>query len=374
MGIFTVIIVRYLIRETIKSQFAIFFVLFLIFLSQKIIRVLADASDGDIPASLIASIVGLNMPAMGLLMLPLSLYIGILITFGRLYAESEITVMNATGIGNKFLIMAPLYLALITSGVAAFNSLFLSPWAQDKEAALLEQVAAENSIELLQSGQFQRTPDGSAVVFIDGVKNKELEGVFVAQILPRDSIKPSVSISKGGIVKELSDGRQILTLYDGARYQGVPQSVEYMVSYFDEYDALIGQREVRSKGRDWDAIPTLELLKSDHPKAIAELHWRISLIICIPLLTMVVIPLSAVNPRQGRFAKMGPAILFYLAYFLSISAAKSAIEDGSIPGIIGMWPINLALLILGIVLNSMDSVVVRQIKDNFRQKRLAKRV
>lgn len=52
-------------------------------------------------------------------MLPLSLYIGILLTFGRLYAESEITVMNATGIGNKFLIRAALYLALITASVAA---------------------------------------------------------------------------------------------------------------------------------------------------------------------------------------------------------------------------------------------------------------
>ncbi|MCV5638763.1 LptF/LptG family permease, partial [Escherichia coli] len=99
IGNFSVIIVRYLIRETLKSQFAIFFVLFLVFVSQKFISVLADASDGDIPAGLIFSIVGLNMPAMGLLMLPLSLYIGILITFGRLYAESEIVVMNATGIG-----------------------------------------------------------------------------------------------------------------------------------------------------------------------------------------------------------------------------------------------------------------------------------
>lgn len=96
------IIVRYLIRETIKSQLAIFFVLFLIFLSQRFISVLADASNGDIPARLIMTVVGLNMPAMGLLMLPLSLYIGILLTFGRLYAESEITVMNATGIGINF--------------------------------------------------------------------------------------------------------------------------------------------------------------------------------------------------------------------------------------------------------------------------------
>ncbi|MDG3087094.1 LPS export ABC transporter permease LptF [Vibrio hannami] len=368
------IIVRYLTRETIKSQFAIFFVLFLIFISQKFISVLADASDGDIPASLILSIVGLNMPAMGLLMLPLSLYIGILVTFGRLYAESEITVMNATGIGNKFLIQAALYLAIITASVAAFNSLWLAPWAQDKEAQLMEEVASDNSVELLQKGQFQSTPDGTAVVFIDDVEDKTLDSVFIAQIVPRDSLLPSVALSKSGVVKEMSDGRQVLTLLDGSRYEGVPSRVDYMITHFDEYDALIGQREVKRKGRDWEALPTLDLIGNPDIKANAELHWRISLIICIPMLTMLVVPLSAVNPRQGRFAKMGPAILLYLAYFLSLSAMKSAMEDGSIPPHIGMWPINTALLLSGIIMNSLDSIPVRKFKDRFRQRKVNKKV
>ncbi|GAL10505.1 predicted permease [Vibrio astriarenae] len=91
---------------------------------------------------------------------------------------------------------------------------------------------------------------------------------------------------------------------------------------------MIGQREVKRRGRDWEALPTLTLAQMDDPKAQAELQWRISLVVCIPLLTMLVVPLSAVNPRQGRFAKMGPAILIYLAYFLSISATKSALKMG----------------------------------------------
>ncbi|CAM4180031.1 MULTISPECIES: LPS export ABC transporter permease LptF [Vibrio] len=363
------IIVRYLIRETIKSQLAIFFVLFLIFLSQRFISVLADASNGDIPARLIMTVVGLNMPAMGLLMLPLSLYIGILLTFGRLYAESEITVMNATGIGNKFLIQAALYLALITSGIAAFNSLYFAPWSQDKEAQIMDKLAAETSVELLQKGQFQSTPDGSAVVFIDDLKDKKLTNVFVAQTVGEGSIRPSVAFADSGEAKELSDGRQILTLYNGTRYEGIPTQLDYMKTNFDEYDALIGQREVKPKGRDFEAIPTIQLFNNPDPKAKAELHWRISLIICIPLLTLVVIPLSAVNPRQGRFAKMGPAILFYLAYFMAISAAKSAIEEGKISDVVGMWPMNISLLVVGIVLNSIDSLPVRRWKDKIRQKR-----
>lgn len=363
------IIVRYLIRETLKSQLAIFFVLFLVFLSQKFIRVLADASDGEIPARLILSIVGLNMPSMGLLMLPLSLYIGILLTFGRLYAESEITVMNATGIGNKFLIRAALYLGIITSCLAGFNALWLSPWSQDKVDSVMEQLAAENSVDLLQKGQFQRSPDGSSVVFIDNIENKKLSNVFVAQLAPRESILPSVMFSDSGDVKELSDGRQVITMYNGTRYEGVPTRVDYMVTRFDEYEGLIGQREVKEKGRGWDAIPTLELLQNPDRRAQAELQWRISLVVCIPLLTMLVVPLSAVNPRQGRFAQMGPAILIYLTYFLAISATKSALEDGSIPAMVGLWPINAALLLAAIVANTLDSVPVRKFKDKLRQKR-----
>jgi lipopolysaccharide export system permease protein len=369
-----VIIVRYLIRETLKSQLAIFFILFLVFLSQKFIRVLADASDGEIPARLIFSIVGLNMPAMGQLMLPLSLYIGILITFGRLYAESEITVMNATGIGNKFLVRAALYLAIITASAAAINSLWLSPWSQDREALLMDKLAAENSVDLLQEGHFQRTPDGSSVVFIDNIEDKKLRNVFVAQLTPKDSILPSVIFSDSGNVKELKDGRQIISLQHGIRYEGIPTQVSYMVTKFDEYDGLIGQRKVENRGRDWEAIPTLELLRNPDRHAQAELQWRISLVVCIPLLTMLVVPLSAVNPRQGRFAKMGPAILVYLTYFLAISATKSAIEDGGISPSVGMWPLNAALLGTAILINSLDSVFVRRLKDRYRQRKVASRV
>ncbi len=368
------IIVRYLIRETIKSQLAIFFVLFLVFLSQRFISILAQASDGDIPASLIMTLLGLNMPAMAAMILPLSVFVGILITFGRLYAESEITVMNATGIGNKFLIQAALYLALLSSVLAAFNTLWLTPWSLNKRVETMEKLSADNSVDLLQKGQFQRTPDGSAVVFIGDIKDKKLSNVFVAQTTPRDSLRPSVMIAESGLAKELEDGRQILSLYNGARYEGVPRRLDYMITDYQVYDALIGQREVKKKRRDWDELPTSVLITSPDKKAQAELQWRISLIICIPLLTLIVIPLSEVNPRQGRFAKMGPAILIYMTYFLALSASKSAIEGGGLPVLIGMWPVNIALLLAGIILNSVDSVPVRRVVDNIRQKRLAKRV
>ncbi|MCL9780580.1 LPS export ABC transporter permease LptF [Vibrio sp. S4M6] len=367
------IIVRYLIRETLKSQLAIFFVLFLVFLSQQFISVLGDASDGNIPANMILSIVGLNMPRMGQLMLPLSIFVGILLTFGRLYAESEITVMNATGIGNKFLVHAALYLAVITMAVAGFNSLWLSPWGQHKVDEIMTKIAAEDTVELLKKGTFQPTPDGSSVIFIDNIKDKKLTNVFVAQLRPRGSLLPSVIFSHTGDITESNTGRQVITLYDGTRYEGVPTRLDYMITNFDKYTGVIGKRAVGPPGRDWQATPTLDLIKMNSLPAKAELQWRISLVICIPLLTMLVVPLSRVNPRQGRFAKMGPAILIYLTYFLLISAMKSSIEDGSIPTWIGLWPANAILLLGAIVVNSLDGVYVRKLKERFklRKKKVA---
>jgi lipopolysaccharide export system permease protein len=194
--------------------------------------------------------------------------------------------------------------------------------------------------------------------------------VFIAQITSRDSIRPSVSFADSGEVNELSDGRQILTLFSGSRYESIPTQLDYMNTDFSEYDALIGQREVKPEEREIEAIPTLDLIGSSDLSSAAELQWRISLIICIPLLTIIVIPLSEVNPRQGRFAKMGPAILFYLAYFLLIIASKKGIEDGSISAGIGLWPINGSLLLLGVTLNSMNSVPIRRFKEKLKQGRL----
>ena len=119
------ILTRYLTKEVFKSQIAILFILLLIFFSQQLVRVLGSAANGKVPADLVFSLLGLGMPTMAQLMLPLCLFIAILLTFGRLYAESEITVMRACGVGQRILVRVALILSLFTAGLAAYNALWL---------------------------------------------------------------------------------------------------------------------------------------------------------------------------------------------------------------------------------------------------------
>ncbi|MNV99860.1 Lipopolysaccharide export system permease protein LptF [compost metagenome] len=61
-------------------------------------------------------------------------------------------------------------------------------------------------------------------------------------------------------------------------------------------------------------------------------------------------PLSRVNPRQGRFLKLLPAILLYMTYLALLIAARSALDKARIPQAIGLWWVHGIFLLIGLVL------------------------
>jgi lipopolysaccharide export system permease protein len=84
-------------------------------------------------------------------------------------------------------------------------------------------------------------------------------------------------------------------------------------------------------------MPTSQLFGSDQPGLRAELQWRISVIFLIPVLTLIAVPLSRVDPRQGRFARLVPAAMLYGLYFMLLQVSRDALEDGSLPAFVGLW-------------------------------------
>jgi lipopolysaccharide export system permease protein len=74
------------------------------------------------------------------------------------------------------------------------------------------------------------------------------------------------------------------------------------------------------------------------------------------VLTLVAVPLSRLRPRQGRYARVGFAIVVYFVYSNLLSAAKVWIGNGKLPPIIGVWWVHLIILGLGLYL------VLRQAK------------
>ena len=57
----------------------------------------------------------------------------------------------------------------------------------------------------------------------------------------------------------------------------------------------------------------------------------------IPIMTIMAVPLSRVNPRQGRLTRLVPAMTLCFVYVVSLSGARSGLEEGNIPIEFGLW-------------------------------------
>ena len=68
------------------------------------------------------------------------------------------------------------------------------------------------------------------------------------------------------------------------------------------------------------------------------------------VVTLLAVPLSRVNPRQGRFLKLLPAILLYMAYLTMLISVRSALEKGKLPISLGMWWVHGLFLLIGLAL------------------------
>lgn len=355
-------------RETLKSQLAILFILLLIFFCQKLVRILGAAADGEIPTNLVLSLLGLGVPEMAQLILPLSLFLGLLMTLGKLYTESEITVMHACGLSRAVLVKAALVLALFTGVVAAVNVMWAGPWSSRHQDQVLADAKANPGMAALAQGQFQQASDGNSVLFIEGVDGKNFTNVFLAQLRPKGNARPSVVLADSGQLSQHKDGSQVVTLNSGTRFEGTAMLRDFRITDFQNYQAVIGHQAVALDPTDTEQMNMRTLFNTDNPRASAELHWRLTLIFAVVMMALMVVPLSVVNPRQGRVLSMLPAMLLYLIFFLLQTTLRSNGAKGKLDPMIWMWAVNLLYLALAVVLNLWDTVPMRRVRARFTRR------
>ena len=343
------ILLRYLMLETFKSQIGILFVLFLIFVSQQFIRILAEAIKGAIPADLVMTFLYLNIPALATLMLPISFFLAVLFAYGRLYSESEMVAMISCGYSPNNVLKSTLLLSFFTFVFSGANSLYLTPLAENQIDTVTENAEANTGSAPVIEGIFHKISDDGVVYVEKYKKGKELEKIFAAHWPEDPDMAPSILTALHGKL-EVRDTGTWLTMTNGQRYVGNIGENEFDKNVFKSFQIHIENREVQTKKRGVEALPTKQLIGSDNLKYQAELQWRIALPLSIILLTFMAVPLARVNPRQGRYSKLLPALSLYLTYFLLLSTSKSLIEEGDLP-VFSIWIVQLLFFVVGVLLH-----------------------
>ncbi len=354
-------IFRYLSGDVLSHTAAVALVLFLVVFSGRFIRYLAEAAVGDLSADILLPVMIFKLPSFLELILPLSLFIGILLSLGRLYAESEMVILKACGVSQWRLAGFLAVPGLVIMVLVAAMALQLAPAGSARAQQLLDDPRSTDGLQSLASGRFKKQQGGELVTYAETVDaDGVMRNVFVvegAEVSPVKNDGEIVSESRmsvtyaaeGEILFDAETGRRYLELRSGTRYRGTPGAPNYEAVSFARYGELIPEREGSLRARiKTDAMSTSELLASDDPKLRGALYWRFSLPLLVPVLTLIAIALSRTDARRGRYARLGPALLIFLGYFIALTQARSLVEAGG-----GVWLLvlsHVAFAILGIVL------------------------
>lgn len=345
------IIYRYLAKEVLQTLLAVLVVLLLIFMGRYFALYLAAASAGEISGDIVFEVLLLRTITSLSVMLPFALFVAVLLAFGRLYKDSEMTALSACGVGPGRVLMSVSLIALVCSLLVAGLSFWGTPWAHEKALQVREQAQTGTAFESVAAGQFNKIGSDRRVFYVESLSedHTRLHNVFVQSQMADGQL--DIFSARGGYQSvDPKTGARYLVLVDGYRYQGSPGSVDFKIHQYEKNAVRLDEQDVAPLHRTHWSIPTSALWGSARAADKAELQWRFAMPLATLLLPVLAVLLSRTSPRQGRFAKLFIAILIFVTYYNSLGVAMSWVQRGLVPAVVGLWWVHAALVILIAVL------------------------
>lgn len=353
---------RYLLRETGAAFAAVSVVLLMVMLGTVLTGTLDKIARGAIPAQLLFSQVGLRAIDALPLALPLAIFLGVLLAYGRLYRDSEMAVIAASGMTDRNLLRPVLWLALPLTVVLAVISL----WAGPASVRLSERMLLDANRSLLvvglEPGRFVEIPSREAMVYVSGMSpsGTEFEHMFVIE--ERGGKLDVNTAATGRLFLDRDGGERFLEMRDGFRVEGTPGQADFRLMTFERNTLRLPLPDSGDDARAERKRDTFGLLRSDQLADRAELHWRLGLPISALLLALIAVPLSRAQPREPRYGKVLLAVAAFVLYNNFMTIGRGWIADGVMPPELGLWWLHAAVLLLGIWLLGADRRALRAAK------------
>ncbi len=346
----TRIVDRYLLRELLGALGAVSAVLFMILLGGTLTVTLDRIARGKVPATLLLSQLGLRSVDALPILLPLAGFLAVLLAYGRLYRDSEMAVLSASGLTTRGLLRALAWVVVPMSLLLAVIGFWGGPAALRASDAMIEAANRSLLVVGMEAGRFIELPGRAGVVFVsrmdpDGTR---FERLFVSN--EKDGRIDITTAERGELFQDREGKERYLALHNGFRVEGRVAHPDFRTMRFARNDVRLPEAQQDDNRAIERRLHTAELFESDKPADIAELHWRLALPISMTVLGLLALPLARVQPREPRYGKALLAVLAYLLYSNTLAIGRAWIADGTVPTAVGLWWVHVAALVIALFL------------------------
>ncbi|NDI98999.1 YjgP/YjgQ family permease [Flavobacterium sp. LaA7.5] len=213
---------RYILTSFLKTFATVFVILFFIFILQGIWLFISELAGKDLDAWLVVKFLLFYSPTIVPLVLPLSILLASIMTFGNFAENYEFAAMKSSGISLKRAMRALMIFIFGLSIVAFFFANNVIPNAQYEFINLRKSIAKRKPAMAIVEGQFNAI--GSFNIKVDkksGEDGEKLKGVTIHKRLP-NSANATVIRSKTGLLhSNENDNLLQLELFDGYYYEEI---------------------------------------------------------------------------------------------------------------------------------------------------------
>lgn len=369
---------RYIFKSALFTCLgAVGLLAFVLILGNAMRDLLGYAISGQIDALTLGRLLALLVPFVVCFALPMGMLAGVLLTLGRMSADSEITAMRAAGISLARVARPLIILALLGGALALYINLVAMPATRNRYKQELIEAVRANPLNFIVPRTFIRDFPGF-VLYIGERQGTELHDFWFWQLDDQQRVVKQIHAANGSLDYEAATNSLILQLGEAQadiRSEKAPERFTSppIVGTFGATDALrlsldrLMPRTVARTKYDYMAISALEQVRDklarpvegetpdaraererQHTKAGLAISDRYNNTLVVLTFALIGVPLGIKVSRRETSANLGVAVAIALSYyFLSTSVSWLDRRPDLHPELLSYLPNLIGLVLAG---------------------------
>ena len=293
---------------------------------------------------------------------PWAVMVGVMLVFGRMSADSEITAMRACGVSILQIASPILLITVALTALCLYLQVEVGPPLQGKSRYMLDEEAVNQPLALFEPGK--QISIENALIYIDDREGENgIRGVQLYTLSSPNTVAQDISAAYGRLSTDQEKQLLIIRLYDcmvddksGSGGRGIERFYCKELEFNYHYGRKASSRRVSIKPkymRLTDLMGRIRLTKSldkDTTELEIELNQRIAFALSPIAFLLIGVPLAIRTNRRETSIGLFLSVILAGLFFLSIILCESF---SSFPWMYPqylLWLPNITFQILGAVM------------------------
>jgi lipopolysaccharide export system permease protein len=340
------IIDRYVAREVLAPFAVDVGLLTFALVTGKLLKLMDMVVNHGVSLGEVMTIIGYIMPAFLELTFPMAVLLGVLMGFGRMSSDQEMTAARACGVSLYRLAVPVMMVALCVYAISSYFAFSLRPWANSNLQNKLYELSQTRTSAGLKEKIFNSNFPG-LVVYVDEMSDTDssLKGVMISDA--RDPHNQNTIIAKQGMMLPDPKNKSItLRLFDGSIFGVEPADNSTHMTSFKTYDLSVNSESSLGLTDTDPGEMTYPALRADIKAARAkgkpdyaaetEMAGKFTVPFATMLFALLGISLGLKPARGGHSERFGVSVALFFLYYSLMRVGETLAQRGKLNSWVAM--------------------------------------